>query len=84
MRTIGVPEYTWGDGSCWLWAVAGALGMLEGKEGPTENDIKLEREWRGATRDTVREDSIPMTEDEIKGLSDRVQYSQGRLTKGET
>eukprot|EP00965_Chrysotila_dentata_P081277 2684035-Pleurochrysis_carterae.AAC.1 len=20
MKDIGVPQYTWGDGSCWLWA----------------------------------------------------------------
>eukprot|EP00965_Chrysotila_dentata_P118142 3904803-Pleurochrysis_carterae.AAC.1 len=70
MRIIGVPQHTWGDGSCWLWAVAGALGMLEGKEGPTDKDIKLEREWREAIRDTVRERGIPMTTDELNGLSE--------------
>eukprot|EP00965_Chrysotila_dentata_P015064 498682-Pleurochrysis_carterae.AAC.2 len=36
---VGVPQLTWGDGSCWLWAVAGALNKLEGREFPTENDI---------------------------------------------
>eukprot|EP00965_Chrysotila_dentata_P180329 5953704-Pleurochrysis_carterae.AAC.1 len=25
MKDIGEPQYTWGDGSCWLWAVAGAM-----------------------------------------------------------
>eukprot|EP00965_Chrysotila_dentata_P199330 6179311-Pleurochrysis_carterae.AAC.4 len=44
IRKIGVPQHTWGDGSCWLWAVAGARGKLEGREGPTENDLILERE----------------------------------------
>eukprot|EP00965_Chrysotila_dentata_P122811 4059087-Pleurochrysis_carterae.AAC.1 len=46
MMDIGVPQYTWGDGSCWLWAVAGALHKLEGREGPTEKDIQLEKECR--------------------------------------
>eukprot|EP00965_Chrysotila_dentata_P030698 1022222-Pleurochrysis_carterae.AAC.1 len=32
MKDIGVPQQTWGDGSCWLWAVAGALHKLEGRE----------------------------------------------------
>eukprot|EP00965_Chrysotila_dentata_P076137 2515284-Pleurochrysis_carterae.AAC.1 len=77
LKGIGVPQNTWGDGSCWLWAVAGALGMLEGKEGPTDKDIRLEREWRGAIRDTVRERGIPMTEDDINGLNEGVQYEQG-------
>eukprot|EP00965_Chrysotila_dentata_P260100 6213783-Pleurochrysis_carterae.AAC.3 len=44
MKDIGVPQQTWGDGSCWLWAVAGALHKLEGNEGPTENDINLKKE----------------------------------------
>eukprot|EP00965_Chrysotila_dentata_P196509 6177619-Pleurochrysis_carterae.AAC.1 len=65
MKVIGVPQRTWGDGSCWLWAVAGALGILESKEWPTNQDIRVEREWRGAIRDTVRERGIPMTEDDI-------------------
>eukprot|EP00965_Chrysotila_dentata_P148896 4917361-Pleurochrysis_carterae.AAC.1 len=82
LKSIGVPQNTWGDGSCWLWAVAGALGMLEGMEGPTDKDIRLEREWRGAIRDTVRERGIPMTEDDINGLNDGVQYEQGRLIRG--
>eukprot|EP00965_Chrysotila_dentata_P254147 6211777-Pleurochrysis_carterae.AAC.10 len=69
---------------CWLWAVAGALGILEGKEGPTDKDIRLEREWRGVIRDTVRERGIPMTEDDINGLNEGVQYEQGRLIRGGT
>eukprot|EP00965_Chrysotila_dentata_P056893 1887752-Pleurochrysis_carterae.AAC.1 len=84
MQVIGVPQRTWGDGSCWLWAVAGALGILEGKEGPTDKDIRLEREWRGMIRDTVRERGMPMTEEDINGLSMGVQYEQGRLIRGGT
>eukprot|EP00965_Chrysotila_dentata_P047494 1575078-Pleurochrysis_carterae.AAC.1 len=32
----------------------------------------------------VRGSGIPMTEEEIKGLSEGVQYTQGRLKKGGT
>eukprot|EP00965_Chrysotila_dentata_P223496 6193612-Pleurochrysis_carterae.AAC.1 len=32
LKDAGVPQQTWGDGSCWLWAVAGALHKLEGRE----------------------------------------------------
>eukprot|EP00965_Chrysotila_dentata_P205959 6183266-Pleurochrysis_carterae.AAC.1 len=39
MKDIGVPQCTWGDGSCWLWAVAGAMGKLEGTTCPTEKDV---------------------------------------------
>eukprot|EP00965_Chrysotila_dentata_P122072 4035472-Pleurochrysis_carterae.AAC.1 len=67
MRDMGVPQHTWGDGSCWLWAVAGALQKLEGEEGPTENDIKLEKEWRAAIQDTVKAHGIPMTDDDFRG-----------------
>eukprot|EP00965_Chrysotila_dentata_P259283 6213507-Pleurochrysis_carterae.AAC.2 len=84
MKDIGAPHYTWGDGSCWLWAVAGAMGKLEGTAGPTEKDIQLERTWRRIIRDTVLEHGLPMTEEEIDGLVDGVQYEQGRLTKGGT
>eukprot|EP00965_Chrysotila_dentata_P225768 6194971-Pleurochrysis_carterae.AAC.4 len=63
---IGIPQYTWGDGSCWLWAVAGAMGKLEGRNGPTENDIQLERTWRKEILDTVSANGLPMTEDEGK------------------
>eukprot|EP00965_Chrysotila_dentata_P046213 1536195-Pleurochrysis_carterae.AAC.1 len=51
LKDIGTPQQTWGDGSCWLWAVAGALNKLEGREVPTERDIQLEREWRAAIQD---------------------------------
>eukprot|EP00965_Chrysotila_dentata_P130198 4304935-Pleurochrysis_carterae.AAC.1 len=68
-RDIGAPQHTWGDGSCWLWAVAGALDKMEGKEGPTENDIKLERLWRREIQQAVREHGIPMIEEEINRLS---------------
>eukprot|EP00965_Chrysotila_dentata_P066225 2191715-Pleurochrysis_carterae.AAC.1 len=84
MRDIGAPQYTWWDGSCWLWAVAGALHKLEGKEGPTEKDIQLEKDWRAEIQDTVRAHGIPMAEDELRGLSEGVQYTQGRLTRGGT
>eukprot|EP00965_Chrysotila_dentata_P190288 6173778-Pleurochrysis_carterae.AAC.1 len=85
MTKIGVPQQTWGDRSCWLWAVAGTLGKLEGREGPTENDLTLERAWRVlAIQHAVREHGIPMTEEEIEGLSEGVQYTGGRLTKGGT
>eukprot|EP00965_Chrysotila_dentata_P144921 4785791-Pleurochrysis_carterae.AAC.1 len=70
MRDIGVPQYTWGDGSCWLWAVAGALQKLEGKEIPTENDIQLEKEWRTAIQDTVKTHGIPVTDEEFRGLGE--------------
>eukprot|EP00965_Chrysotila_dentata_P183029 6044062-Pleurochrysis_carterae.AAC.1 len=84
MKHIGVPHHTWGDGSCWLWAVAGAKGMLEGTVGPTEKDIQMERTWRRVIRDTVLEHELPMTTEELNGLLDGVQYEQGRLTKGGT
>eukprot|EP00965_Chrysotila_dentata_P147961 4884016-Pleurochrysis_carterae.AAC.8 len=77
MRDIGTPQYTWGDGSCWLWVVAGAMGKLEERNGPTENDIKLERAWRKETGDTVREQGLPMTKEEMNILSEGVQYVQG-------
>eukprot|EP00965_Chrysotila_dentata_P060193 1995831-Pleurochrysis_carterae.AAC.1 len=84
MKDIGVPQHTWGDGSCWLWAVAGALQQLEGKECPTENDIQLEREWRAAIQDVVKTRGIPITEAELQGLGEGVRYEQGRLMKGGT
>eukprot|EP00965_Chrysotila_dentata_P201055 6180354-Pleurochrysis_carterae.AAC.1 len=84
MRDIGVPQYTWGDGSCWLWAVAGALHKLEGKEAPTENDIQLEKEWRAEIQDTVKAHGIPITDDEFRGLGEGVQYTHGKLTRGGT
>eukprot|EP00965_Chrysotila_dentata_P104887 3464500-Pleurochrysis_carterae.AAC.1 len=84
IRDIGTPQYTWGDGSCWLWAVAGALHKLEGKERPTENDIRLEKEWRAAIQDIVKTHGIPMTEDEFRDLGEGVQYTNGRLTRGGT
>eukprot|EP00965_Chrysotila_dentata_P237656 6202042-Pleurochrysis_carterae.AAC.3 len=58
--------------------------MLEGKEGPTDKDIALEKEWREAIRETVREHGIPMTTDEINGLSKGVQCEWGRLIRGGT
>eukprot|EP00965_Chrysotila_dentata_P090606 2990784-Pleurochrysis_carterae.AAC.1 len=81
---IGAPQYTWGDGSCWLWAVAGALHKLEGNENPTENDIRLEREWRAAIQEIVKTHGMPMTDDEFRGLGEGVQYTRGRLTRGGT
>eukprot|EP00965_Chrysotila_dentata_P196427 6177565-Pleurochrysis_carterae.AAC.1 len=84
MKDIGVPQHTWGDGSCWLWAVAGAMGKLEGTSRPTEKDLQLERTWRRDIRDTVLEHGLPMTEAEINGLEEGVQYEQGRLLKGGT
>eukprot|EP00965_Chrysotila_dentata_P120284 3977395-Pleurochrysis_carterae.AAC.1 len=84
MRNIGAPQHTWGDGSCWLWAEAGAMGKLEGKNVPTEKDIALERTWRRKIQDTVRETGLLMTEDEINKLSAGVQYVRGTLTKGGT
>eukprot|EP00965_Chrysotila_dentata_P194813 6176598-Pleurochrysis_carterae.AAC.4 len=84
VRDISVPQHTWGDGSCWLWAVAGALRILEGKEGPTENDIKLEKKWRIAIQDTVKAHGIPMTDDEVRGLGEGVHYTHGRLVRGGT
>eukprot|EP00965_Chrysotila_dentata_P063732 2111841-Pleurochrysis_carterae.AAC.1 len=81
---VGVPQQTWGDGSCWLWAVAGALNKLEGSEFPTENDLQLEKEWRKAIQDIVRIHGIPMSEEDLQGLREGVQYTQGRLTKGGT
>eukprot|EP00965_Chrysotila_dentata_P148688 4909908-Pleurochrysis_carterae.AAC.1 len=82
MKDIGVPKYTWGDGSCWLWAVAGALQKLEGKEAPTENDIQLEKEWRAAIKDTIITHGIPITDDELRGLREGVQYTHGKLKRG--
>eukprot|EP00965_Chrysotila_dentata_P043317 1439726-Pleurochrysis_carterae.AAC.1 len=84
MKDIGVPQHTWGDGSYWLGAVAGTRGQLEGKEGPTENDIQVERAWRAAIQVAVKEHGITMLEEEYKGLSEGVQYSEGRLVKGGT
>eukprot|EP00965_Chrysotila_dentata_P236770 6201522-Pleurochrysis_carterae.AAC.1 len=84
MKDIGVPQYTWGDGSCWLWAVAGAMGKLEGTTGQTENGTQLERTWRRDIRATVLEHELPMTTEEIDKLEEGVQYEQGRLTKGGT
>eukprot|EP00965_Chrysotila_dentata_P031415 1047277-Pleurochrysis_carterae.AAC.1 len=84
IRDIGAPQYTWGDGSCWLWAVAGALHKLEGKESPTENDILLEKEWRAAIQDTVKTHGIPMTDNEFRGLGEGVQYTNGELMRGGT
>eukprot|EP00965_Chrysotila_dentata_P128107 4236072-Pleurochrysis_carterae.AAC.2 len=55
INNIGSPQHTWRDGSCWLWAVAGALHKLKGRESPTENDIRLEKEWRAAIQDTGKE-----------------------------
>eukprot|EP00965_Chrysotila_dentata_P000241 7365-Pleurochrysis_carterae.AAC.1 len=84
MRGIGVPQNTWGDGSCWLWAVAGALHKLEGDESPTDNDMRLEKEWRAAIQDTVKAHGLPMTDDDFRGLGEGVQYTHGRLTRGGT
>eukprot|EP00965_Chrysotila_dentata_P262531 6214596-Pleurochrysis_carterae.AAC.2 len=84
MKDFGVPQYTWGDGSCWLWTVPGAMGKLEGTTGPTENDVQLERTWRRDIRATVLEHQLPMTKEEIDKLEEGVQYEQGRLTKGGT
>eukprot|EP00965_Chrysotila_dentata_P104543 3452470-Pleurochrysis_carterae.AAC.1 len=72
LKDIGVPQQTWGDGSCWLWAVAGALNKLEGREVPTESDLQLEKEWRAAIQEIVRTHGIPMSEEEFKGLSEGV------------
>eukprot|EP00965_Chrysotila_dentata_P102981 3399228-Pleurochrysis_carterae.AAC.1 len=80
MRDIGVPQYTWGDGSCWLWAVAGALQKLEGKKVPTEKDIRLEKEWRAAIQDVITTHGIPITDEDLQGLGEGVQYTHGRLT----
>eukprot|EP00965_Chrysotila_dentata_P096776 3198409-Pleurochrysis_carterae.AAC.1 len=82
MKDIGVPQYTWGDGSCWLWAVAGAVQKLEGKEVPTEKDIQLEKEWRAAIQNVVKTHGIPITDEDLRGLGDGVQYTHGRLTRG--
>eukprot|EP00965_Chrysotila_dentata_P025770 855846-Pleurochrysis_carterae.AAC.1 len=84
MRDIGVPEHTWGDGSCWLWAVAGALQKLEGKEVPTEKDVQLEKEWRTALQDIIKTHDIPYTDEDLRGLGEGVQYTHGRLTRGGT
>eukprot|EP00965_Chrysotila_dentata_P138696 4587858-Pleurochrysis_carterae.AAC.1 len=84
MRDIGVPQYTWGDGSCWLWAVAGALQKLEGKEVPTANDIRLEKEWRAAIQDVITTHGIPITDEDLRGLKKGVQYMYGKLTRGGT
>eukprot|EP00965_Chrysotila_dentata_P171287 5652822-Pleurochrysis_carterae.AAC.1 len=84
MRDIGVPQHTWGDGSCWLWAVAGALQKLEGKEAPTETDIRLEKEWRAAIRDIITTHGIPITDEDLRGLGEGVQYTHGKLTRGGT
>eukprot|EP00965_Chrysotila_dentata_P182704 6032699-Pleurochrysis_carterae.AAC.1 len=82
MKDIGVPQYTWGDGSCWLWAVAGALRKLEGEEVPTEKDIQLEKEWRAAIKHVVKTQGIPITDEDLRGLGEGVQYTHGRLTRG--
>eukprot|EP00965_Chrysotila_dentata_P110452 3649413-Pleurochrysis_carterae.AAC.1 len=84
LKDIGVPQQTWGDGSCWLWAVAGAMNKLEGSESPTENDIQLEKEWRTAIQNIVWTRGIPMSEEDFQGLREGVQYAQGRLMKGGT
>eukprot|EP00965_Chrysotila_dentata_P169136 5584891-Pleurochrysis_carterae.AAC.1 len=84
MRDIGVPQYTWGDGSCWLWAVAGALQKLERKGIPTEKDRQLEREWRAAIQDVVKTHGIPITDEDLQGMGEGVQYTHGRLTRGGT
>eukprot|EP00965_Chrysotila_dentata_P073097 2415738-Pleurochrysis_carterae.AAC.1 len=60
------------------------MGQLEGKNGPTENDINLERARRKEIRDTVRKQGLPMTKDEINKESEGVQYTPGKLTKGGT
>eukprot|EP00965_Chrysotila_dentata_P081589 2694059-Pleurochrysis_carterae.AAC.1 len=65
-------------------AIAGALNKLEGREVPTENDLQLEKEWRAAIQEIVRTHGIPMSEEEFQGLSEGVQYTQGKLAKGGT
>eukprot|EP00965_Chrysotila_dentata_P133190 4404570-Pleurochrysis_carterae.AAC.1 len=68
LNDVGVPQQTWGDGSCWIWAVAGALNKIEGREYPTEKDLQLEKEWRNAIQDIVHTHGIPMSEEDLQGL----------------
>ena len=50
---LGPPAPVWPDGSCWLWAVARAMGRLTGGAVPSAADLALESRWRRQVADEM-------------------------------